>query len=197
MTAYACKSNEEELASAFIVSTCELIPKPSPVLVDHMHNLIPSICYEPKEYSIECGSSAEFYVRPLITCIDDKDNLIARTDELAFSGEFPVLPNDWSGLAETIRCYKIEPYYKHPGFVRLRILGEMNYNLNNNKYEFNYESDTNSYAVIFAADNVDKYTFTTNNRELKVNTISGPALACKHRYNNSFIGSDFVKSVWC
>ena len=41
MTKYADKSNEE-LASAFIVSTCQLLPKSSPVVSDHMHDLMAS-----------------------------------------------------------------------------------------------------------------------------------------------------------
>ena len=60
------------------------------------------------------------------------------TDELAFVEDFPVLPNDVSGLADTIECYKIEPYLRYPGFVRLRVLGKMNYNWKYKKYEFSH-----------------------------------------------------------
>src|SRR6218665_598782 len=194
MTGSACKSNEE-LASAFIASTCELIQRSSPVLVDHMHNLIPSTDREPKHYSILCGSHAEFYIRPLITCIDDVDNLIARNDELAFNGQFPVLPNNFSGLADKIKWHKIEPYDNYPGFVRLRLSGERNYNWNCNKYEFNYAYDADSYTAINMADMLDKYSVTTTNRTTKLNILSGPAL--QQRSDGPLIGIDFVQSVWC
>src|SRR6218665_2188177 len=193
--ACTCGSNEEDLASAFIVSTCELIPRSSPVLVEHMHNLLPSPDREPKQYSILCGSNAEFYIRPLMTCIDDADNLIAKTDELAFGGDFPVLPSNLSGLADKINCFMTEPYNIYPGFVRLRLLGELNYNWNCNKYEFNYASDTNSYKVINMADLLDKYFVETLNRTTNLNILSGPAL--QHRSDGPLIAIDVVISVWC
>src|SRR6218665_3240103 len=110
---YTDKSNEE-LASMFIAGTCQLIPRSFPAYSDHMHNVQPSKSPESKEYLILCGSNAEFYIRPLITCIGDIDNLIARTDELVFDGHFPVCPSDRSGLSDTVTCYKIEPYDRYP-----------------------------------------------------------------------------------
>ena len=195
MTACACESNGEEMASSFIVSTCELIPRSSLVLVDHLHNLIASKQPEPRQYLILCGSLAEFYIRPLRTCIGDLDRLIVRTDELVFNGEFPELPSDVSGLADKIYCFKIEPYDKYPGFVRLKRWGEMNYNWNYNKYEYNYASDTNCYVVMDLADLLDRHSVTTLNRRTKLNSISGPAL--KNRSGGPLIGFDIVKSVWC
>src|SRR6218665_1515396 len=109
MTEYADRRNKE-LASAFITSTCQLIPKPSLAYADHMHNLLASKLPVPTSYTIICGSLAEFYIRPLITCIDDEDFLVAKAGELVFSGEFPVLPRDFSGLVEKIEGYKIESY---------------------------------------------------------------------------------------
>ena len=138
MTEYAGKSNEE-MASWFIASTCQLLPKSVSVVSDHMHDLIMTSRPVPRCIRILCGSAAEFYIRPLNTCISDIDFLISRADELAFSGDFPVLPSDMSGLADTIECYKIESYHRYPGFVRLRVLGEMNYNWKYKKYEFNYK----------------------------------------------------------
>src|SRR6218665_1190313 len=102
------ESNEES-ASAFIVSTCQLIPKSSFTAVsDHVRDVNASPCPANTTYSILCGSSAEFYIRPLNTCIDDKDYLQSRADQLAFSGNIPVLPSDVSGLADSIMCFKIE-----------------------------------------------------------------------------------------
>jgi len=144
----------EESATTFIDITCQLIPKSSLVYSDHMHNLSDSNDPLPTEYAILCGSEAEFYIRPLITCIDDADFLGARTDELVFSGNVPVLSSDLSGLTVKIRCFKIEPYDRYPGFVRLRVYAEMNYNWICKRYEFNRLADTNDFAVL----QLDKFT---------------------------------------
>src|SRR6218665_3220645 len=143
MTEYAGKSNEE-MASAFITSTCQLLnPRSSLVYSDYMHNLMATNISEPKEYVIMCGSHAEFYIRPLLTCIEDMDFLIVRADELAFSGDFAVLPSEMSGLAENIECYKIEQCDRYPGFVRLRELGKMNYSWKHKEYKLNYLAAAN------------------------------------------------------
>ena len=113
------------MASGFIVSTCQLlIPSSSLAYSDHMQNLLAYESGEPIGYTVMCGSTAEFYVRPLLTCIGDIDRLVCHTDELVFSGEFPVLPCDLSCLADTVTCFKIEPYDRYPGFVRLKLLGK-------------------------------------------------------------------------
>ena len=166
MTEQAGKSTEE-MASAFIVSTCHLLPKSSPILSDDMHNLIGSSSPEPTEYSILCGSAAEFYIRPPITCIDDIDFLIAQNDKLAFSGEFLVLPSDVSGLADRIECYKIETYDGYPGFVRLRVWGEMTYNWKYKKYEFNHTTLTNTYVGL-NMDNIANMYYPLHARETQL-----------------------------
>ena len=79
--------------------------------------------------------------------------LIAKADELAFSGDFPVLPNDMSGLDlsgldDSIKCWKIETYDRYPGFVRLRVCGKMNYNWKYKKYELNHTEFTNGYMSL-------------------------------------------------
>src|SRR5688572_17754883 len=136
MTKYADKSTEE-LASALIVSTCQLLSKSFSLLSDHMHDLSPSLGAGPKPYAILCGSHAEFYIRPLTACIGDLDYLVSKPNRLGFSGDFPVLPCDISGLADTIKCYRIETYDICPGFVRLRDIGETIFNWKYKKYEYN------------------------------------------------------------
>src|SRR6218665_92711 len=111
-------------ASRFITSTCQLIPRASLDYFDHMHSFVATRDPAPTEYEILCGSNAEFYIQPLNNCIDDVDSLFARIDELAFSGDFPVLPSDMSGLADIVNCLKIEPDDRYPGFIRLQVWGE-------------------------------------------------------------------------
>src|SRR6218665_1274063 len=128
----------EEIASGFITGTCELIPKSCPFVPDHMHAVLGFREQRSKCYFFPCGSSAEFYIQPFNTCISDTDALLCCTDGLALSGDLPVLPNDVSGLLDTIEWLKIEPYYdRYPGFVRLRGFGKMNFNWKCKKYEFN------------------------------------------------------------
>src|SRR6218665_2139265 len=124
---YLVKSNEE-MASDFITRACQLIPKSYSPSSDHMHHFVISDDQLSKQYKIMCGSRAEFYIRPLNTCIGDTDILACNADQLAFSGDFPVLPSDISCLADTIRCYQIKPYPGFRSFVRLRNFGEMKYN---------------------------------------------------------------------
>src|SRR6218665_617335 len=130
------KSNEE-MASDFIVHTCQLLPRWNAHVSDHMQNLVMKDSHPPNKYAIVCGSTAEFFIRPLNTCIADFDYLTCSTDELAFCGDFPVLPEDISGLADTINCYEIESYDEFPGFVRLRSSGELKYNWKSKEYTFN------------------------------------------------------------
>lgn len=122
-----CKTSEE-IASWFIAGTCELIPKCFSISPYHVHDLIIDSKTAPIEYSILCGSFEEFYIRPLNTCIADNYFLVCEADRLVFNGDSPMLPNDLSGLADSILCHKIESCPGYPGFVRLRVLGETNYN---------------------------------------------------------------------
>src|SRR6218665_1672990 len=158
-----------------------------------MHNLRTSIRSDPTEYQIMCGSLAEFHIRPLITCIDDEDFLFPGAHELVFSGHFPVLPRDLSGLPERIICYKIEPYDRYPGFARLRLWGEMKYNWKFKKYILKAVNKM-YYAVV----NMDKlaqdYTPLTlvQNRTM-LSTVSGPAV----KRQSDEHSDDFVKNMWC
>lgn len=107
MTECAGKSNGE-MASNFIVTTCQMLPKSFAPVSDHMHNVSPTCNNPSKLYMISCGSNAEFYIRPIKTCIADNDFLISSTDEMGFSDDFPALPSDMSGLADMVECYSIE-----------------------------------------------------------------------------------------
>ena len=197
----------EEMASAFIASTSQLIPRSSLVHSDHMHYLVPSIRTVPTEYTIMCGSAAEFCIRPLIVCINNLDFLCAHTNELAFSEEFPVLPSDLSGLADTIKCYKIEPYDRYPGFVRLREWGEMNYNWKYKNYEYNYAAHTNRYICLNLLDAASRNSSGTLERIARPSTcrpmampeLCGPAIKrlIYHHTDDDTLEVDFVRSVWC
>src|SRR6218665_1509204 len=134
MAMHVVQSNED-MASDFIVGTCQLIPKSFSPSSDHMHDLLTSSWDPlPKQYMILCGSQAEFYIRPLNTCIADVDSLVCRNNDLAFSGDIPVLPSDLSGLADKINCYEIQSYPDIPGFVRLIFFGKLQYNWKHKRY---------------------------------------------------------------
>src|SRR6218665_115852 len=141
-----------ETASDYIVSTCQLFPKSFSDVCDHMHrpNITTLVSNEiaAKEYSITCGSTAEFYICPLKTCEDDIDILVSSTDCLAFSGDFPELPNDVSGLPDIVKCYKIESYQGYPSFVRLRFFTEMVYDWKHKRFKFDRKDEKNSYMYV-------------------------------------------------
>src|SRR6218665_3510154 len=137
----------EEMASEIIVSTCQLLPKSSSAVSDHMNNLVASKEPNPMVYSILCGSFAECYIRPLIPCISDVDFLKCHANTLAFTGELPVLPIDIRGISDRIFCNKLEPYHESPGFVRLRFIGVMQYNCKYKKYELEHFFHPKAYST--------------------------------------------------
>src|SRR6218665_977052 len=141
------KSNEDT-ASDFITGTCQLLSKSFSASSDHMHDLVPSEDRLSKTFAILSGSRAEFYIRPLNTCITDIDFLFCRADRLAFSGDFPVLPSDLSGLADKIDCYEIKPCHGFPGFVTLQDWGEMKYNCKHKEYKLNRNINAEIYMKI-------------------------------------------------
>src|SRR6218665_1809696 len=193
---YEGESNEES-ASAFIVSTCQLLPKSSfTIVTDHVQDLNPSNCPETKVYQISCGSSAEFYIRPLYTCIDDGDFLQSNAHTLAFSGNIPVLPNDVSGLADSIECFKIESYKRDPSFVQLLFVGKMKYNWKHKKYEFNQTALPKiHYALNLAKNKTHHYIRTKANSRIP-STVSGPAIKYQPIENLGY-PLDIVESLWC
>jgi len=59
MAKYMCESNVD-LASAFIVSTCRVLPNSFSAVTDYMRDIFESPCPTQVSYRIMCGSSAEF-----------------------------------------------------------------------------------------------------------------------------------------
>src|SRR6218665_1937236 len=107
MTGYAGKS-PEEMASAFIISTCQLIPKSVSIVSDHMHDRRRFSEDVPTSFFIYCGSAAEFFIYPLNSCVGDVDVLSCDADMLAVSVDLPVVLTDLSCLFDTIEC--MQPY---------------------------------------------------------------------------------------
>ena len=100
------------------------------------------------QHHFQCGSSAEFYIKPMNSCIDDVDFMISNADELAFTDDIPVLPDDIRGYLDNIKCSQIMPYPDYPGFVELRHLGNMRYNWNCKQFEFHQTNDFRQYLVV-------------------------------------------------
>ena len=190
---YLVKSNEE-MASDFITGTCEVVPKFCSSS-DHMHDLSEGPL--PKQHVIVCGSRAEFYIRPLNICIGDIDYLLCKADQLAFSGDFPVLPSDISGLADTIHCFKIKSYPGIPGFVRLRYRGEMKYNWKHKEYKLNRNNNSDIYIKLGTLQHLnscvklDKYMLPRD--------VCGPAIKCpSFDFESGYgIGIDAVYCLFC
>src|SRR6218665_1028531 len=201
---YLVKS-KEEMASDFITGTCQLLSKSCSPSSDHMHDLVMSRDPPSKQYVIVCGSVAEFYIRPLNTCTGDIDALLCRTDHLAFSGDFLVLPSDVSGLADTIDCYEIKPCHGIPGFVRLRYLGEMKYNWKRKEYKLYRNINLDSYLKFFDRNKTSKVPvygdqlFSTLDKRALSKTFCGPAIKSPpedsdHVYSP---GTDEILCLFC
>src|SRR6218665_1853021 len=123
----------EYSVSAFIVSTCRILQKSN----TNVSESIRLINYkELNAYFILSGSYAEFFVQPLHPCFGDVDCLTMKTDSLAFTDKSPALPYALRHIADPIKCMLIEPCLDYPGFVRLRLFGEIKYNWERNIFEF-------------------------------------------------------------
>src|SRR6218665_3607112 len=196
---YPTKSNEE-IVSDFITGSCQVIPKSYSPSSDHMHDLVASQDPVPKDYAIVCGSKAEFYIRPLNTCITDTDVLLCATDEMVFSGNLPVLPSDISGLSDTIRCYEIvsSMYTAFPGFVRLRLLGEMKYNWKKKEYKFNRNTNTDIYKAIDRILSLNSYVdqcYRISDKRILPMVSSGPAIKSPDSVSDA--EADIVFCLFC
>src|SRR6218665_2926479 len=189
MTNYDCKFNEE-IVSWFITSTCQLIPK-TDIVSNHMHRLCISSSTAPVKYLIQCGSTAELFIRPLNSCVGDVDELVGEANQLGLNDDVPVLPTDLSGMMDTIECCQIESHQGYPGFVRLRFLGEINYDWKYKQYE-----STCSPTV-----HTGKYTYFGRNLALRRSGppyfISGPALKRLAADSELHSGRDSVTSLFC
>src|SRR6218665_1188404 len=202
MTDHHAVRSTEEMISEFITGTCQLLPKSYTPTSYHMHDLMWSRDSVNKGYSILSGSEAEFYIRPLNTCIGDTDKLECSADELACIEDFPVLPSDMTGLADTIKYCKIESYHRYPGFVRLRVLGEMNYNWKHKRYEFNQTSRTGLYLMNCMKDhetsnpNHDQFNRDLSKVESLPTIVSGPAIKTQ-RNHDLHLAHDSVPGLFC
>ena len=133
-----------EGVSAFIVGTSLVHPKLYSDVFYSMQFHIMSGDQQPNHH-FRCGSSVEFYVEPINSCIDDIDTLICNVHEMAFTEDIPVLPDDVSGFLDTINCSQIMPYPDYPGYVKLRRLGKMRYNWHCKKFEFQQACSPHSF----------------------------------------------------
>src|SRR6218665_1694030 len=186
----------EEITSQFFVAGCLFLPNSCSVDYYRRDVPIPSRLNKPIIYSIRCGSSEEFYIRPLNSCIDDLDAMKVIYDALVFSEDSPELPNDVSKLAESIQCYNAEPYPEYPGFVRLRQLGEMNYIWKCKKYAFSPTTTPNAYTNL----NWDSYSscldyFIGDKFSTLSRSVTGPAIKCQEDPKD--MTRDDVHSLWC
>src|SRR6218665_2336853 len=177
----------EEMASEFIVGTCQLLPK--------CYDSVSDCMYDPLAHAVHCGSAMELYIRPLTyNCIDDIDALIFETDELAFEGDLPELPYDENCLRDTIRCYKIEPYLRYPGFVRLRTMRKLKYNWRIKKYEFNSSTLINGYHRFDNAAKAAELDIQFKCCSRPSFTVRGPAITMNE---TKYCPVDNVGSIWC
>lgn len=126
--------------SVFIVGTCQIRYKPHNDGFDSMQfsKLSPG---QTLWNGFQCASSAEFYIKPINSCIDDMDFIKPDAEHLVFTEDFPILPDDFRGLPDTINCLQIMPNLDYPGFVELQRLGKTRFNWHCNQFEFQKTND--------------------------------------------------------
>src|SRR6218665_921986 len=123
----------DDSVSEFIVRTCLLIPKSSINVFDSLHlQLI--VPFEDNDFA--CGSSAEFFIQQIRSCIGDVDFFEIKTHALAFTDMKPEFPYEIRHNADIIDCFLMEPYLDYPSFVRLRRLGQLRYKWDRKIFEF-------------------------------------------------------------
>src|SRR6218665_1369220 len=175
----------EELMYDFIVDKCQLIPK--------CYDAVSEPIYFEDEYAILCGSTMEFYIRPLNSGINDMDALIVKRGILTFQSEFPGLPIDVSRLRDIIECYRMEPYLRYPGFVPLRFWGKLNYSWKYKTFEFDQTTDI-VYIKISTFENVVRHQM-HENFSAHSYIERGPAITI---HNSAvFAPNDSVFGLWC
>ena len=112
----------DDSVSEFIVRTCLLMPKSNISIFDSLHL---QVMLPLEIHQIACGSSAEFFIQPIRSCIGDIDLFNIKTYTLAFTDRKPEFPYEVRHNANVIDCFLMEPYLDYPSFVRLRPLGQL------------------------------------------------------------------------
>src|SRR6218665_131906 len=139
------------------------------------------------EHRFLCGSSTEFYIEPIQSCIDDVDVMISKANELGCTGDIPVLPDDIRGFFDTITCCQLLANTDYPGFVQLRYLGNMRYNFHYKKFEF---KKTNSLNPLIAG----KKHRSNYIENVRLCGTSGPAFKYA---SEGYMFFDMVPCLWC
>src|SRR6218665_2154463 len=115
----------EESVSAFIVGTCRMLQKSYTDLYQYIR--FQSIAAR-EMYEIRCGSTAEFYIQPLRSCIGDVDIFTVRPHLLALTDNNSDLTYAARAITDVADCFLMEPYNDYPAFVRLRRVAQIRLN---------------------------------------------------------------------
>src|ERR1700733_10926493 len=114
-----------ESVSAFILGTCRLLPKSSTDVFEFLYRQSLTSC---DTYEIPCGSSAEFYIQPIRSCIGDTDCLWLTPNSLAFANRKCKFAFDARACADLADCFLIESCHDYPAYVKLRKVEQIKFN---------------------------------------------------------------------
>src|SRR6218665_4008335 len=176
----------DDSVSEFIVHTCRLIPKSNTNIFDSLYLQV-ALPFE--HHGIACGSSAEFFIQPIRSCIGDMDLFTIKTHAFAFTDKKPEFPYEIRHNADIIDCFSMEPYLDYPSFVRLRSLGKLRYKWERRIFEFE-QTDVQEVAItttLYESERDKK-----DQKTLKV----GPARKLIGSELDSF-SVDSVLTLWC
>src|SRR6218665_3959074 len=108
----------ENIVSTFLVRTCRMHTK---FFVNErlLHSpLLGSRSLRRDCTENVCGSQAEFYIQPTISCVDDLDLHCTSNDFLAFDTSCEI-PEGAGSLRDVVICWKLESYEQNRSFVRM------------------------------------------------------------------------------
>lgn len=108
--------------------------------------VISRLCARDDKVYFHTGSTAEFYIRPVMPCTGDIDIMYYNANTIVVCSDNPQFPNTNHRFNDTIDCFKMESCESHPGFVRLKSVGQFRCSWESEEYIFHKDqSDTPKY----------------------------------------------------
>ena len=83
------------------------------------------------------GSAAELHIDPVSPCVDDLDIMYYNRHKVAVFSKNPAVPShDITNFNENVTCFIVDLEKDYPSYARLREIGELKYNWDDDFFEF-------------------------------------------------------------
>jgi Mab-21 protein len=132
------RTSLKQEVSNFIVNTCRVNPQPNRQRFNSFYQSI-TILLEPVDdccrFVMSSGSASEFYIEPMLPCINDCDIMHYRNDSIALPAGHPIPPRLPAEYHRRVEVFEILET-ACPCYVLLRLAGEVVKCNNSNCYEY-------------------------------------------------------------